>query len=301
MGDVIRYLDWTQTILRVVLEDRPGHQPLTMGKLAQEVGLPLDGLSDSDSHAVMICLDHVLRDLVPHGLVGYQSGGYTIGYPPAARRFRIEPLTSTWPELRSGFLAPDDEAFLSALAGLSEKPGADRADVAEVTGEEVFASLGWEWDGSKAVAIVGHLKLRFFLEARIYGGPSIFARVTYAGLVRALDDTGNLLREAEDHLHAHRLRAAGCIAAVALERRLKGLVGRPTQVSRKRDPSLEDYNKAAFDADLIDQETWESISTLAVIRKRCVHVLDREPEPDEVRRLIDGVERILRRYRAASG
>jgi hypothetical protein len=39
-----------------------------------------------------------------------------------------------------------------------------------------------------------------------------------------------------------------------------------------------------------------STQALAVIRKRCVHVLDREPEPDEVRRLIDGVERILRRY-----
>ena len=81
-----------------------------------------------------------------------------------------------------------------------------------------------------------------------------------------------------------------------LERRLKQLVMRPPKVSRRRDPSLEDYNQAAFGAGIIDQETWESVSTMAVIRKRCVHVLDREPEVDEVKLLLDGVERILRRY-----
>ena len=188
MIDVIRYLDWVQVVLKVVLEDRPAHQPLTMGKLAEQVGLPLEGLADPDRNAVLLCLDHVLRDLAPHGLVLYSSEGHTVGYSPGARRFRVESLTSTWPEMRSGFLAPDDEVFLSALAGLSERPGLDRADVAEVNAEEVFSALGWEWDGSRAVAIFGHLKERFFVEGRMYGGPSVYARVTYAGLVRALDD-----------------------------------------------------------------------------------------------------------------
>jgi hypothetical protein len=83
---------------------------------------------------------------------------------------------------------------------------------------------------------------------------------------------------------------------VELERRLKELVGGPPPVSRRRDPTLEDDNQAAYRAHVIDQETWVSISTLAVVRKRCVHVLDREPEHEEVRRLVDGVEVILRRY-----
>ena len=175
-------------------------------------------------------------------------------------------------------------------------PGEDRADVLQIDARDVFSALGWPWDGSEAVALWQHLTELAFAEGLIYGGPSIQMRVTYAGLVRALDSTGNLLREAEDHLHAGRLRAAGCIAAVELERRLKQIVGRPAQVSHKRDPSLEDYNNAAFKGRFIDQETWESISTLAVIRKRCVHVLDDEPQVDEVRRLIEEVERILRRY-----
>lgn len=294
---MIRYIDWVQSVLDVVLVERPDYQPLTIWQLAEEVGLPINGRPDEERNPVILCLDHVLRDLAPHGFVLYKSGGQTIGYPPTARRYRVERLTTAWWELRSGFLVPEDEEFLVALARLSEQPGDDRADVTEVSAEDVFAALGWEWNGSKAVGIFGHLKELFFVEGRMYGGPSVFARVTYAGLVRSLDDTGAILREAEDHLHARRLRAAGCIASVELERRLKLIAPTPV-VSAKRDPGLEDYNQSAYKAGIIDQETWGQVSALAVIRKMCVHVLDREPEPDEVRRLFDGVERILRRYPA---
>ena len=96
-------------------------------------------------------------------------------------------------------------------------------------------------------------------------------------LVRAIDETETLLHEAKGHLRAHRYRAAGCIAAVELERRLKRLVTQPPMVSSRRDPNLADYNRTAFDNGVIDQETSASISALAAIRKLCVHVLDREP------------------------
>lgn len=185
------------------------------------------------------------------------------------------------------------------MARLAEQPGEDRADVAEVDAQDVFADLGWEWDTDRPVTIFGHLKERFFVEGRMFGGPSITMRPTYAGLVRAHDETGAILREAEDHLHMRRLRAAGCIAAVELERRLKAIAPTPV-VSGRRDPSLEDYNQSAYKANVIDQATWTLITNLAVTRKRCVHVLDREPEHDEVRDLIDGVEGILRRYPAPS-
>lgn len=293
---MIRYIDWVQTVLYDALKERPSREVLTIGKLGAELGLPLDGVADAERNENLMALDHVLRDLAPHGFVEYKSDGYSVSYPSAARRFRTEPLSATWTELRSGFLASDDEAFLTALASLSEKPAPDYADVVDVDARDVFAALGWDWDGRRAVEIYGHLKECFFVEGRVYGGPAVSMRITYAGLVRALDETGHLLREAEDHLQTRRLRAAGCIASVELERRLKELVGTPPAVSRKRDPTLEDYNQAAYGARLIDQETWESISTLAVIRKRCVHVLDREPDTEEVRRLVEGVEVILRRY-----
>lgn len=116
------------------------------------------GRPDEERNPIVLCLDHVLRDLAPHGLVLYESGGQTIGYPPTARRYRVERLTTTWSELRAGYLVPEDEEFLAALAGLSEQPGDDRADVTEIRADDVFAALSGEWDGSMAVAIYGHLK-----------------------------------------------------------------------------------------------------------------------------------------------
>jgi hypothetical protein len=293
---VIRYLDWAETVLRAALVDRPASEPLTLSKLADAVGLSYAGLPERDGNAVIMCLDHVLVDLARHGLVIYSSSNWTVGYPPAARRYRRESLARAWSELRSGYLSTDDEAFLSALAELSEQPGTDRADVNDVDAEDVFAALAWDWDGLRAEAIFRHLRDRHYIEGNMMAGPSIYLRVTYAGLVRAFDDAGNLLREAEDHLQVGRLRAAGCVAAVELERRLKLLVDGLQIEVRKRDPGIEDYNQAAYKARRIDQESWQSNTALAVIRKQCVHVLDREPKEDEVRRLIDGVERFLRRY-----
>jgi hypothetical protein len=297
---VIGYIDFVQKVLLVALAERPRHSPLMVWQLAGELGFRVNGQPPEVANPVILNLDHVLRDLAPHGLVDYGSDGHTVGYPLGAIRFRNEPLTSVWRELRAGYITPEDEEFLVALARLSEQPGEDRADVAEVDAKDVFANLGWEWDSDRPVTIIGHLKERFFVEGRMYGGPSIMLRPTYAGLVRAYDDTGAILREAEDHLHMHRLRAAGCIAAVELERRLKAIAPPPV-VSNRRDPQLEDYNKSAFDNGVIDQATWTLVTNLAVTRKRCVHVLDREPEHDEVRDLIDGVEGILRRYPILKG
>ena len=293
---MIGYLAWTQTVFRAALRERPLHEPATIEGLALEVGLPLAGLSMQEHNDRLMSLDRVLRDLGDLDLLDYESDGHAVGYRPDARRWRTEPLTSAWPKIAGIYLDPDEETFLGALTRLSEKPGVDRAHVQEVSAEDVFSALGWEWDGSRAFTIYGRLMQSRYVAGRVYGGPAIFARITYAGVVRATDDTAAVLREARDHLAAGRLRAAGCIAAVELERRLKGLVVEPPTVSSKRDPTLEDYNQAAFRTKVIDQETWGSVSNLAVIRKRCVHVLDREPETDEVRILIEGVERILRRY-----
>ncbi len=292
---MIGYLDWAQAVIRAVLAERPSHTMLTIGGLAEDLGLPFGPLSDTERNDVTMAIDNVLRDLAPYGLVTHNPGGYTIEHPPEARRYRIEPLSSKWSEMRAGYLAPDEEAYLSAVARLSEKPGERMAEVVSVPFPEVFAELGWDYDWDRAFTLTNDVC--GFVQARMYGGGGGGIRIAYAGLVRVLDVTGALLREAEDHLQAQHLRAAGCVAAVELERRLKELVaGRPMKVSGKRDPSLDDYNRTAFEADLIDQETMNEVRGLAVIRKRCVHVMDTEPDADEVGRLLAGVERILRRY-----
>lgn len=183
---MIGYLDWAQAVLGVVLRERPAYTVLTMPGLAAELGLPLDDRSDTERDEVILALDHVLRDFVARGVVDYESEGFTIGYPPTARRFRVEPLTSLWPPIRAGYLEPEDEAFLAALAGLSEHPGIHQADVAEVPAKDVFAALGWDWYGPRAHAICGDLKEQGLVAGSEFPGYSIRVRVTYAGLVRAL-------------------------------------------------------------------------------------------------------------------
>ena len=288
------YLEWVERVLREIARERPSHEYFGVTQLAEALGLRVSGVPDEERKRILISLDRALRDLAEYGLV--TGGGELLGYPPEARRFRTEPLSAMWPRLREGFLDADDEAFLAALARRSEEPDENYANVEEIDAHEICADLGWEWDrGERPYQAFGHLKANGFAAGRVYGGPSIFARVTYAGLVRVLDETGEVLREAEDHLRAGHFRAAGAVAGVELERRLKAIAPPPT-VSGRRDPSLEDYNKSAYDADVIDQPTWRLISSLAALRKLCVHVLDNEPTQGEVRQLIDGVEQVLRRY-----
>lgn len=183
---MIGYLDWAQDVLRVVLRERPAAMPLTMGKLAAELGLPFDERSDAERNEVILALDHVLSDLVPRGVVIYESDGFTIDYPPTARRFRVEPLNSMFPLIGSDYLEAEDEAFLAALARLSERPGIEYADVTEVRVEDVFAALGWDWDGPRAVTVYGNLHEQGLVAGSMFPGYSIAARVTYAGLIRAL-------------------------------------------------------------------------------------------------------------------
>ena len=51
-----------------------------------------------------------------------------------------------------------DESFLTALASLSEHPGMHHAVVAEVPAEDVFATLGWGWDGPRAATVYRNLQ-----------------------------------------------------------------------------------------------------------------------------------------------
>jgi hypothetical protein len=182
---VIGYLDWAQNVLRVVLRERQAAVPLTMGKLAAELGLPFDERSDRERDEVMLTLDRILTDLVRLGVVEYESEGFTVDYPPTARRFRREPLSVLWPDIRSGYLEAEDEAFLAALASLSEEPGTGQADVGHVRAEDVFANLGWDWDGPRAIGIYRNLNDQGLVAGSMFPGYSITARVTYAGLVRA--------------------------------------------------------------------------------------------------------------------
>lgn len=85
----MRYIEWVQTVLLAALEERPAYQPLMIHELAERFALP----TDADGKPQLRGLDYALRDLAPHGFVIYSTGS-AITYPPEARRYRNEPITS---------------------------------------------------------------------------------------------------------------------------------------------------------------------------------------------------------------
>jgi hypothetical protein len=64
--------------------------------------------------------------------------------------------------------------------------------------------------------------------------------------------------------------------------------------TRKKKPTLSDWNDILKDADVYDVSTWRGIQRFADIRNLCAHPGDRDPTKEEVDELIRGVERITK-------
>jgi len=101
--------------------------------------------------------------------------------------------------------------------------------------------------------------------------------------------------ESAKHLKARgHLRAAGAVLGVLLEEHLKLTAVRHGFNSRKKAPSIADYNEFLKAEKIIDTVSWRRIQGLADIRNLCDHAKDRAPTPDDLDDLLSGVERILK-------
>ena len=90
------------------------------------------------------------------------------------------------------------------------------------------------------------------------------------------------------------IRAAGTLAGVVLERHLAKVCSSRTLTTRKKKPTLSDWNDILKDANVYDIPTWRGIQLLTDIRNLCAHPGDRDPTKEEVDELIRGVERITK-------
>lgn len=93
---------------------------------------------------------------------------------------------------------------------------------------------------------------------------------------------------------AGHIRAAGTLAGVVLERHLVKVCSSKNLTSRKKKPSLADWNDLLKEANVCDIPTWRGIQRFTDIRNLCAHPGDREPTKEEVDELIRGVERITK-------
>lgn len=98
--------------------------------------------------------------------------------------------------------------------------------------------------------------------------------------------------EAARELHKNGfIRAAGIVAGVVLESHLSQVCTNHAIRSRKKNPSIADYNDLLKKNGVVDIPTWRFIQRLGDLRNLCGHKKEREPTRNEASELIDGVEK----------
>ncbi len=115
------------------------------------------------------------------------------------------------------------------------------------------------------------------------------------------DVKGHLLAEIQDAelkaagaLFTVNERAAGALAGVVLEQHLQRVAVNHKVPIAKADPTIGDLNDPLRNANVYDLPTWRKIQMLGDIRNLCSHKKQRDPTPDEVKELIEGVERVIK-------
>jgi hypothetical protein len=265
-----------------------------MPQLGTALGLEMGSWGDPEHRGVHIAISDAVNDLDDTGLLA-SSGTYGVSATPEARRYRTHSLRELWPNLRAGHLEPDEEAYLAKLAELSEAEHEDWVEVRRMPSREVFAALGWDWDRTRSLRITRVLQHGQFAHVQSTNDMDN-PRLSFAGAVRASDEVGSALAEARDHLSVGRPRAAGCVAGVELERRLKDLCRDPAIKVTGKLPTIADYNDALRKARVYPQATWRKIQHLADLRNRCAHVLDIEPTEADAQELVEGVDAVMRGF-----
>jgi len=102
------------------------------------------------------------------------------------------------------------------------------------------------------------------------------------------------LEGSKDLLKKGFLRGAGIIAGVILEKHLSQVCSNHKITTRKKNPTISDFNDLLKKNNTIDVPNWRFIQRLGDLRNLCSHNKEREPTKDEVAELIDGAGKILK-------
>jgi hypothetical protein len=90
------------------------------------------------------------------------------------------------------------------------------------------------------------------------------------------------------------LRGAGAISGVVLEKHLAQVAANHNITTRKRHPTISDFNELLKSGGVLDVPMWRQIQRLGDIRNLCDHNKERDPRKDEVEELVSGVEKLTK-------
>jgi len=104
----------------------------------------------------------------------------------------------------------------------------------------------------------------------------------------------NELASARELLNHNFIRASGAIAGVVLEKHLGNVCASHNIKILKKNPTISDYNELLKNSLVLDIPNWRHIQFLGDIRNLCDHNKNVEPTPEQVKDLIDGVEKVVK-------
>lgn len=102
------------------------------------------------------------------------------------------------------------------------------------------------------------------------------------------------LATAQELLRRGFVRASGAVCGVVLEKHLAQVAENHNITTRKKNPTISDFNDLLKQSDVLDTPEWRQIQRLGDIRNLCDHNKDREPTKEEAQELISGVEKFTK-------
>ena len=90
------------------------------------------------------------------------------------------------------------------------------------------------------------------------------------------------------------LRGAGAIAGVILEKHLSQICDNHKIKISKKNPTIADFNDKLKEDGVYEIPTWRKIQHLGDLRNLCDHNKEKEPSPDDVEELINGVAKVIK-------
>ena len=155
-------------------------------------------------------------------------------------------------------------------------------------GSNSFGEKTFDDFGAMGMRFVNQLKILKSVEARFDSTLFDIKQLFQADL---FDSELETARELANHGF---LRAAGSIAGVVLEKHLGQVVRNHNINTRRRNPTISDFNDLLKNDGILDVPPWRQIQRLGDIRNLCTHNKKREPESEDVEELIKGVEKFTK-------